>query len=75
MLEIELTGSWRELGRLGGNGKADRESLAHEAAEGNEDNTETWTEGHTCHMSAENLAMCFAVRVLEVWRPNSKLIN
>lgn len=55
--------------------KADSESLAHEAAEGNEDNTEAWTEGHTCHTSAENLAICFAVRVLEVWRLNSKLVN
>ena len=75
MPEVELTGSWRELRRLGGNGKADSESLAHEAAEGNEDNTEVWTEGPTCHTPAENLAICFAVRVLEVWRLNSKLIN
>lgn len=66
MLDVELTGLWRELGRLGGNGKADSESLAHEAAEGNEDNTETWTGGHTCHTSAKNLATCFAVCILEV---------
>lgn len=72
MLEVELTGSWRELGRLGGNGKADRESLAHEAAEGNEDNTDTWTD--VSHVSRESSYMlCYPCpRSVEA---NSKLIN
>lgn len=67
MLTVELSGPfWRVCGRLGDNGKVAGESPAHEVKEGNGVNTENWSKGHRHHTTAKNLAVFFAIRVLEI---------